>query len=204
MQRRHRNSSATKSRSFITNPIVTSVGLIQGIWWGYIWKVLAVTQPPSRKICTTTSPTTTSMPALRQALSRLLLPSISRAQLVPAGFTTSPARHLSSTSRRQDWYTPPPIVHESVSGGWHSCMFIPSSATVYTTQYQTNSPCHKLDDIFSRLLKAKFHNPPLIAFLFPQHTYTYKSITHAHFSHPSSFFSTKLMPNSHSRSALSA
>ncbi|KAF8475704.1 Clp protease-domain-containing protein [Kalaharituber pfeilii] len=45
--------------------------------------------------------------------------------------TVTARRPFSTASRLQDWYVPPPIVHESVGGGWHSY------------------------DIFSRLLKER-------------------------------------------------
>ncbi|KAF8430197.1 Clp protease-domain-containing protein [Tirmania nivea] len=58
------------------------------------------------------------MTALRTFLNPFLR---ARSQLSAASAPSS-FRCLSSTSHPQDWYTPPPIVHESVGGGWHSCM----------------------------------------------------------------------------------
>ncbi|RPB27734.1 ATP-dependent Clp protease proteolytic subunit [Terfezia boudieri ATCC MYA-4762] len=83
------------------------------------------------------------MTALRTILRPLLR---ARSQLSAAPAPSS-FRCLSSTSRPQDWYTPPPIVHESVGGGWHSY------------------------DIFSRLLKAHLspHSERIVCLNGPVH-----------------------------------
>ncbi|KAI5808768.1 Clp protease-domain-containing protein [Peziza echinospora] len=61
-----------------------------------------------------------------------LFPLLRQARNVRFGESTPQlSRALSAAATMRDWYTPPPIVHESVGGGWHSY------------------------DIFSRLLKER-------------------------------------------------